>query len=253
MSQYAEVFRESASLLDEDCAPNARMLPPRLRVADAGSEARIFATASPAVPLGIWRATVDAAAPGQLRVSVEGAGGVTVEAKRAAGCLLRPEAGDCVLCHAQPGEPVYVLSVLERTAGAPVLDVEGDLTIRAGGLLGFDAQDVRIGAGGGLKLEATEMSLTASTGRMRFLGLDLLAGKLSARLGHLASVASNIDSVADSLTQKLRASVREVGTEIVRAGGIRQFVRERYLLRSGRASILADEDVTVDAKQINLG
>ncbi len=253
MSHTAEARVAHPSPTGEESASNAVSQHPRLSVVGAGSKVQTVASASPATPHGIWRGTVEAARPGQLRVLAEGAGGVSLDARRAAGCLLRPEVGDVVLCHAQNGAPVYVLSVLERTAGVPVLDVEGDLNIQAGGRLGIEAQDVRVGAGRILQLEAPDVNLTARTGRLRFLGLDLLAGKLNARLGHLSSVATAIDSAVDCLTQKIRTGVREVGTEIVRAGGIRQFVRDRYLLRAGRADILADEHVTVDAKKINLG
>lgn len=65
-------------------------------------------------------------------------------ARRAVGCLVRPEAGDRVLVWDDPeGGDRYILSVLERPDGAPVtVEAAGDLEIRAGDRLSL------AGAGG---------------------------------------------------------------------------------------------------------
>jgi len=83
--------------------------------------------------------------------------------------------------------------------------------------------------------------------------LDLLTGSLTAKVKRIASTAASIDCVTGDLTQKIRTAVRQVETEIVRAGGLRQFVRERFLVRAGRAAIMADEDVAIDGDKINIG
>lgn len=175
-----------------------------------------------------------------LRIALDG--GAATWARRAAGCLLRPETGDTVLVHlpgagAEAGD-AYVLSVLEKAAGASVLDAPGEL---------------RIEAAVSLALAAPEVRLRGKAGRFDFLGLDLLVGTMTAKAGRIAAVAAAIDSRVGDLTQNIRLSVCQVETQVVRAGGIRQFIRDRFLVRAGRAAILAEDEVTVDAKKIHLG
>jgi hypothetical protein len=194
------------------------------------------------------QATSTLAAPGLVRGTVlpEGTdgvlvaldGGASISARRAAGCLLRPEPGDTVLLHLPEPGKAYVLCVLEKAGQVAVFDAPGELRIKAGGSLDLTAPEVR---------------LRGRAGRIDFLGLDLLVGTLTAKAGRIAAVAASLDSHLGDLTQHIRLAVRQVETEIVRAGGIRQFIRERFLVRADRASILAEDEVTVDAKKIHLG
>jgi hypothetical protein len=215
---------------------------PGQTVAPAGSRARLAAVA------GRGRDSEPVSTPGLVRGVVQSQGtagvlvaldqGCVIEARRAAGCLLRPEPGDTVLVHAPEAGEAYLLCVLEKAAGAAVLDA---------------SQDLRIQAAGRLELAAPEVRLHGKAGRFDFLGLDLLVGALTTKAGSISSVAAAVDSRVGDLTQTIRLAVRQVETEVVRAGGIRQFIRDRFLVRSGQTTIIAQDDVTVDAKKINLG
>lgn len=185
---------------------------------------------------GLRQATVLAGQDGEYRLEL--VDGAAIVARRAAGCLLRPEPGDTVLVHLPQSGQAYVLSVLERGEGPAVLDAAGAL---------------RIEAAGSLDLAADELRLRGRTGRFDFLCLSVLVGALTAKAGRIATVAAALDSRIGDLTQKVRLAVRQVDTEVVRAGGLRQFIRDRFLVRAGRADVLADESVTVDAKKIHLG
>ncbi len=182
-----------------------------------------------------------------------GPGGRTLPAKRAAGCLLLPEPGDLVLCHGGGDGLTYVVSVLERAGTRAVLDVGADLTVRGGETMRFEAKTVAVEAGEALSLEAPDLSLTGVRGRLGFLRLSVLADALDAKLRGLTSVVEDASALFGGLSLKARTAIRLVETEMVRAGRLRQLVRERFFVRAGRAAILADEDVSIDADKINLG
>ena len=214
-------------------APRARLVAIEGRGRDVENEQVV----NPQTPCGLLRGKV-LASEGTAYIQVALDDGPTTAARRAAGCLLRPEPGDTVLVHVPEVGDVFVLSVLERANPMAVLDVPGEL---------------RIEATSRLDLTAPEMRLQGRTGRFEFMGLDLLAGTIAAKAGRVAAVAAAVESRIGDLSQNIRLSVRQVETEIVRAGGIRQFIRGRLLIRAGRASVLAEDEVTVDAKKIHLG
>lgn len=190
----------------------------------------------PGVVLGLVRGVVLPGETGQVRIALDG--GDVATARRAAGCLLRPEAGDTVLLHVPEAGEAYVLSVLEKKEGVSVLEAPGEL---------------RIESSRRLDLAAPEIRLRGASGRFHFTGLDLLAGAMTAKVGRVAAVAAVVESRIGDLTQTVRQAVRQVETQVLRAGSIRTFIRDRLLVRAGRAAILADDEVTVDAKKIHLG
>ncbi|WP_027184100.1 DUF3540 domain-containing protein [Desulfovibrio inopinatus] len=174
-------------------------------------------------------------------MDVECENNVVIHARQADGCLMRPEPGDLVLFHApEYGKPgaVFVLHVLEKTSDTARLHIPGKLHIQSEGAMQFQAPD--------MLLQAEKTTVASSK-------FHVLADSFSTKAGQILTTAASMDNVIGELTQKICTSVREVETEVVRAGGLRQFIRNRFLVRAGRASVIAEDDVTVDGEKVHLG
>ncbi|MFW5836901.1 MAG: DUF3540 domain-containing protein [Desulfovibrionaceae bacterium] len=182
-------------------------------------------------------------------------GGPAITARRAAGCLLLPQADDLVLVlFDQTGGDHYLLNVLERETAARTLDFPGDASLNAPlGGLSLRARDLDMHGVREARLAGRELTLTAALGRMRFLRLDLLAESLDAGVRRVKAVGERLHLAASHLVSRLGRVVRSTGFELHRAGRLRTEVEKSYAVKAGRASILAKDDVTVDADKINLG
>lgn len=206
---------------------------------------------TPASPAGLSRGRVTALTEEGFLVLP--ARGDAVSARRAAGCLLRPEPGDLVLFDAARGAPAYVLCVLERLGPDGVLDGPGNLRLGCPGRLELRAGEVSAAAAGAMSLAAGELSVEAKSGRFGFGHLSVLAAEAGVRLRRGLFSAEVLDSLVTNLTQKARTCVRVVEEDILRAGGVRQYVRGCFFLRSGRAVVRAEEDVSIDGERIDIG
>lgn len=143
-------------------------------------------------------------------------------ARRAASCLLQPQAGDRVLLATIASE-TFVLAVLERIGEKAELDVPGAASVQ------LRAPRVQVAATESIELQsACDIELTAA------------AGKLSLNARHL------LTTVTDALIQNARQYITHVESYALKA---------RALLRlHGRDAIVtAEKDVNVDAERINLG
>ena len=153
--------------------------------------------------------------------------GEPVRARRAAGCLLQPEAGDMVLACLQPGGTSYVVCVLEKAGEVATLALGPEVTLTA--------------RSGQLELQGAEVAVRART-----------AMRLEAPAIHF--LGRTLDLVFDRLVQRARNSFRWIQElDQVHARRSHTAVSERYTLRSGSASIVAEDEVKVDGKRINLG
>ena len=203
-------------------------------------------------------------APGRAMVRAETNGlfalehaGGTVLAKRAAGCLLKPEQGDLVLWWSDGRDAAYVLTVLERLPDLPaLLSVEGDLALNsekgsvsingAGRVELISGREVRL-AGPTLGMDSLEMEVSTQK-------LALWARMVETRAGVVKLIAKSLDSVIDRVQQKLKDCIRRVeGTDITKAGQICQEAEQLYSLDCGYGAINADKDVKIDAEHIHLG
>lgn len=178
-----------------------------------------------------------------------------IPARRAAGCLLAPRPGDrvLVLLDGEDGEH-FILNVLDRAQGPSVLDFEGDLEVRVQG------GSARI-CSRGLDLEASERAaissplvcVEAASGTMRFGRLDLLARTLEARLEQVKSFCETVRLSASNVYEHVGRSIRAAGFVLRRATRMRIEVEGRYAVKADQASILAKDEMTVDAERINIG
>ena len=151
-------------------------------------------------------------------VSVRLDDGRAVEVRLATVAPYDPRPGDEVLVIGD-GRGHYVIGVL-RSSGKAVLEVKGDLEIRAVG------GELRLSGEEGVRVEGKELSV--EVGRAR-----VLAGAVVSR------VASMVQRVAEMLD--------------VQAGEQRTLVRGASFAQSKSATILTEEKVTINGRAIHLG
>jgi hypothetical protein len=154
--------------------------------------------------------------PGTITVRLPS--GARVEARPALGFGYEPAVGDVVLVISQ-GEGSYVIGVLEGT-GKTTLALPGDVDLRAvGGVL-------RLRGDKGIEVDAPELELRA--GKLR-----MLAGAVVQRFS------------------SLRQQVRDLLS--VHAGESHQVVDGAAYSQSKSATLLTEEKVSINGKEIFLG
>jgi hypothetical protein len=151
-------------------------------------------------------------------VEIELPGGASARARMALAFPYRPRAGDELLVIAK-GPSHYVIGVLQGS-GDTVLSVPGSLEIRA--------------EGGPLSLSSSQ-------------GVEVTAPEVSVDAGKLRMAAESVVQRFTSLYQKVSAlwSVRAREAETV--------IDESSITRAKSASILTEETMSINGKQIHLG
>jgi len=178
-----------------------------------------------------------------------------IMAFRASGCLLVPGPGDLVLVAELPPHGTFLLNVLCQGSPGARLELPRDAEILArGGTLTLRAAHLELHGSASTTLEAPRVSLRGDQGTAEFQGFKGTVRTLELVARTLALTADHVNRVVDRITERVRHCIRWIdGWEEVRARTLRLRVDERYLLQAQRAAILAEEEVKVDAKRINLG
>lgn len=176
-------------------------------------------------------------------------------ARIAAGCLLRPEPGDTVLLLVPPSGPCFVLCVLERADDRGCLRLPGGAELRGEPqALSVHAARLRFVGDEALSLRSAGVDVQAGSCRMSSSVLQLRAGRVQALLGSLhARGREYLTRVGRSLAE-FGDSVRRVrGMDEIHVTQQRLRVERRLHIQSRDTSILAQNHVRVDARQIDLG
>lgn len=176
--------------------------------------------------------------------------GAPLQAKRALGCVVRPEPGDLVLVSHTPGAS-YILSVLERPdeANRPTnLAFTGEVNLLCEeGALNIVAQQ-------SVSLASETLSLHANTGDVNIDELSFLGRLFHARLENIRAVARNCETIIDTAAQRFKELFRTVEEhEESQAGSARFVVDETLTVHSKNEVRAAQEHVKIDAEQIHLG
>lgn len=161
-------------------------------------------------------------------------------ARRAASCLLEPQLGDRVWFVGEADEH-FVIAVLERQqADAPtVLEVDGDLELRAGGKLA---------------LQSEELSVQAKRGRVLLGALESFVRSVQHSFTQSTVVGKVFELLVERLTQTSHTSVRTVAeVDHLNAGTIDYRAETLAHIHAENTSMSAAELVKVDAGQIHLG
>ena len=202
-----------------------------------------------------WQETATVTAVEGAEYAVESAAGRR-RARRAAGCLLVPAAGDTVLV-ASSQRGCWVLTVLERDAStAARLELDGDVELRvASGRLAVAAREgVDVASGATVSVVAPAVAVHAPEGTLSIERLSLLGGAVEVDVAKVRVAAGAIDQTVDRVTQRVKRVLRFVEDfEELRAGRIDYVARSLLSLHGRGASVTADELVKVDGAQVHIG
>lgn len=171
-----------------------------------------------------------------LMVECEGRGW---HCRRAASCVIAPQAGDTVLITSVEKQS-WLLAVLERAnPSAAELSVPGDLHIRSTGELSLSSEALRVSAGQG-DCHINEMNYSGD--------------KLSAWVSLSRIVGKRAESVWQTVTQISHSLFRTTRqTEHVRAGQL-DMKAEDYVRIHAHNTVITSKALTkVDSEQIHMG
>ena len=178
-------------------------------------------------------------------------------AKTAAGCLLIPGLGDLVLLASSAGQGSYILSVLERPAGASSkIHVQGDLELEvSGGRLEMTADSgIDLRTSKYVAVEASTLDATAARATLKAAEIDVWGVAARVRVEAVSLAAASLDATVKRVFQRLKRSFRMVEeSEVVRAGRVEVQADNDLSLRGRQALVTAESLVKVDAEQIHLG
>jgi len=206
------------------------------------------AALSPTLEYGL----VKTASPG--RFEVETSFGM-VPAARAVSCLVEPAAGDKVLLSVDMAGAAYVLSVLE-SASPVTLAVDGDtrLAVRGGSLTVAADKDLNLSCTGGLTTASGEISVHATQGTLLIERMSVMGHALKTQLKRIRTVAQSMDQVFKRFTMRAQESSRFVKEhDEVQAGSQRVLVEDLCALHAKNHSMMAEEQVVINAEQIHMG
>ncbi len=178
-------------------------------------------------------------------------------ARRALGCLVKPEPGDVVLVATVAEGRCHVLAVLERPGQSPAeLDLPGDVRLSAprGGVTVAARDGVEVISGRSLGLTAPLVEMRGEAVEVAADRLGLCGRFVEARFERIKYLAAAVDAVIHHLTESIRNAFRRVeGLDLVRAAHIARDADDLYAVRGRYATMSADKDVKVDAEHIHLG
>jgi hypothetical protein len=178
-----------------------------------------------------------------------------VAAARAVSCLVEPSPGDTVLLTVDMAGSAWVLAVLE--SAAPVtLAVDGDarLCVRGGSLTLAPEADLTLACPGAITAAASEIDVHAARGRAVIERASLMGRALATRFAKVRSVAKSMEEVFSRFTHRSRESERFVARhDEVQAGSRRVLVSDLCALHARNHSMMAEEQVVINAEQIHMG
>lgn len=178
-------------------------------------------------------------------------------ARRAAGCLLEPRAGDRVLVSTIEDGTTFVLSVLERPGdGASTISAPGDLRVVAasGKVEILAAEGVDIVSPSPVTVTSQAVALSAEEGHFSLGTLAMVGERLAAEIGSVKLLSVAVDTVIERVSQKLARSYKRV-TELERltAKMIRYEADKTCAISGENTLVTAKEVVKVDGEHIHIG
>lgn len=182
-----------------------------------------------------------------------------VRCETAVGCLVRPRQGDTVLLSMDEEGTSYILSVLKRPAGAPggaELAFEGQVELRVnGGSMSIAADgNVSVAAGHALGLASQKLTAHAVNGEVAVGRLSFIGRRVVSRVKKISLVARTVEHTVGRLTQRLKDSFRFVrDQEEVQAGSARYLADDTLTMQAKNAVHMAEEIVSINAQQVHLG
>jgi hypothetical protein len=141
-----------------------------------------------------------------------------------------------------------LLIEIDPATGRATVTVPGDLCFAA------PNGDIDLTAGGAVRLRGKKLELEAVEGRVGIRDLHVGGVTLQARLDQAKLEVGRLETVADRVFERARSVFRQAEDLYqLKAGRLRELVKGGYAVRAGHASLVADDEVKIDGKQINLG
>jgi hypothetical protein len=181
--------------------------------------------------------------------------GSTVTAVRAKSCLVAPDPGDRVLLATSDSGGAWVLAVLD---GDPELGtrltVETPLSISAPSVRVRATEDASIVAGGGVSLLGARLDLRAVDASVGITRLTATIATALLDAGHLKTVATTVDAIAERVTQRTKRLYRFVEElERVRAGRMDVDAGKSLRMHAENSLVTAETLVKLDGEHIHMG
>ncbi|WP_027184845.1 DUF3540 domain-containing protein [Desulfovibrio inopinatus] len=178
------------------------------------------------------------------------------QAHKAVSCLIEPETGDTVLCGKDEVGHLFILAILMRPNATPskIAFPDGVSVSAPGNRFDIDAEHVAIQANDTLQLAGRSTHLDADETVMRTRTFSLFSSILHAGVGIAEVIAESLDSVCDRVVARSKCSYRYV-EELEQAclGRFRCLVDGSLFMRGRKASLNAEETVTIDGEEVHLG
>lgn len=182
--------------------------------------------------------------------------GASLEARRAASCLLAPALGDEVWFAAQAGR-CYVLAVVERGAPdtAARLQIPGDAVLEAGGELSLEAPaGLALRTRGRLETTSDELQVQARLGRLLLDEANMVLRTLFSHVTNSTLVCKVRELLTERLSIHSKTSFRSVEqVDQLEAHTIDYKAEAAAHIRAEQAIVHGGELAKVDAGQIHIG
>lgn len=200
--------------------------------------------------------------PGTGRVLVSCEDRIVVEhgherfsARRAASCLLRPEAGDLVAWYGTAGATAWIIAVLERAAAAEQrLDLRGDVRLQVGGRFHIESAEALRLDSPRLELQAGEADVKLQRATISAQTLETIVGACEVTLGRLRLVGTELRSVFERVFQHAQHQHRSVEQlDRLEAGVIDHRARTLASVRGEVVLTNGERLIKSRAAQIQLG
>ncbi|MFO0554307.1 MAG: DUF3540 domain-containing protein [Polyangiaceae bacterium] len=196
------------------------------------------------------RAGVDAS---RIELSI---GSRSVEARRAASCLLAPAPGDRVVAIIT-GDEVFVTSVLTRTEAKATIELGSGVALEVDeneGLSVRGARDLRLAASRSLTAASEVVSVQANRASVLAKKLEAFGASIESSFDHMRQLGRLVEVVADEVSSRLKRSVRVVSeldqtrTNVmdVRAEGV-------ITIHGENTCVTARQIAKIDSNQIHIG
>jgi hypothetical protein len=197
------------------------------------------------------RGAVDAP-PLELKI-----GGRTVEARRAASCLLSPMVGDRVVATIS-GNEAFVLGVLTReesgvssfALGSGVaIDVDQEAGVSVRG-----ARDLHLGASRSVTASGEEVRVQAGRASVVAKKIEAIGASLESSFDHVRQLGRIVEVVADEVSSRLKRSLRFVSEiDQTRAGVIDTRAEGVVTIHGENTCVTARQVAKIDSNQIHIG
>jgi hypothetical protein len=196
----------------------------------------------------------------------EGEGGFVVRsaygeysARLAVSCLVRPDVTDRVLLSVDAAGDCFILSVLSKgKSSSPNTELTCDgplcLRVRRGSLSLLADEGVVMATPRGIDMTSDTLHIQTKRADVTCEHLSVLGRFFHSRIREMKIVSGRVETIVNRLTERLTDAFRFVKDhEEIQTGSTRYLVETNLTMHAKNTMQVAEEMVTINAEQINLG